>query len=516
MLALLPGLLVAALYEYHAHAAAGVFGFPLDDSWIHAQFARNLATGRGFTYTGGQWVSGSTAPGWTILLALSYALVRDAVVAGIVLGGLCQIATGYYAIRLTELFEVPRPVACLAGTLTVVTPIVVWGAVSGMEVPLAAALVLAGLYHHFRARDRSGIQRYVGVGLLGASALARPENLAVVAIVVVGELGGRTAIHERVRRFFLGSLVAALLFAPLVGFSYTTIGRPLPTTFYAKSGPGLVRAIDTGDSVMARRALLTFGPRSAASFWSILQDQLGWMAWLSVLGALVSLASQRRDLAFTIVATLVVVPYAMGLVAPQRLKPDNVRYAAQLVVITCPLVVLAVWRALRRPTLAILCLAAIAGVCAVRTAQRAPDFARSVKNIEELHVTTGRWISRHLPVDAVVAVNDVGAIAYFSGRRILDLEGLVSPDILPYRSLPDRGIRVVMDKRPNYLAIFPNWYPDISRSAALHEIHRVHISDNYISAGDTLIVYDTPWSRIAEMTGYNQAGVRLSATSERP
>jgi arabinofuranosyltransferase len=131
-------------------------------------------------------------------------------------------------------------------------------------------------------------------------------------------------------------------------------------------------------------------------------------------------------------------------------------------------------------------------------------------------VTTGRWISRHLPVDAVVAVNDVGAIAYFSGRRILDLEGLVSPDILPYRSLPDRGIRVVMDKRPNYLAIFPNWYPDISRSAALHEIHRVHISDNYISAGDTLIVYDTPWSRIAEMTGYNQAGVRLSATSERP
>ena len=47
---------------------AGAAGFPLDDSWIHLQFARNLAAGAGFSYNPGTPVAGSTAPLWTLLL----------------------------------------------------------------------------------------------------------------------------------------------------------------------------------------------------------------------------------------------------------------------------------------------------------------------------------------------------------------------------------------------------------------------------------------------------------------
>src|SRR5260370_32544312 len=35
------------------HAIAGAAGFPLDASWIHLQFARNLAEGAGFAYNPG-------------------------------------------------------------------------------------------------------------------------------------------------------------------------------------------------------------------------------------------------------------------------------------------------------------------------------------------------------------------------------------------------------------------------------------------------------------------------------
>ena len=48
----------------------GRLGWPLDDSWIHLQFARNLAAGRGLAYNSGELVTGSTAPLWTALLAL--------------------------------------------------------------------------------------------------------------------------------------------------------------------------------------------------------------------------------------------------------------------------------------------------------------------------------------------------------------------------------------------------------------------------------------------------------------
>jgi hypothetical protein len=494
--ALLPGAILSAWYVFTACTLSPHFGFPLDDSWIHAQFARNLATGRGFTYTGGQWVSGSTAPGWTVLLALGYLISRNIVVAAVVLGVCCQLAAGYYAARLTQLLGVPRSVALLAGTCVVITPVMVWGAVSGMEVTLAAALVLAGLDHHFRRRKESGPGRHVGMVLLGMSALARPESLAIIAIVLVGELFGSLPLRLRATRFVLASLAGGLPFLPLVVFSYVTIGHPLPTTFYAKSGPGIVRAAETRDWAMAMRNVTVFGPRAVRNFGVILLDQLSWGAWLSVLGLGTGIAvSSTRRATLTLLGILIFVPYAMGLTAPQRLKPDNVRYAAQLVVLAAPLVVAGAWRLSQgvRPAMALGLL--VLGLTAWRTEQKRLEYAQAVKNIQELHVVTARWISAHVPPDAIVAVNDVGAMAYFSGRRVLDLEGLVSPEVLPYRLLPDRATKVVAQFQPDYLVIFPHWYPDLAKAPEFREVQRVSITDNLISAGDTLVIYETPWAR---------------------
>ena len=55
----IPAVVVALGYEIAAWRAAGTIGFLLDDAWIHAQFARNIATGHGFSYTGDRWVAGS-------------------------------------------------------------------------------------------------------------------------------------------------------------------------------------------------------------------------------------------------------------------------------------------------------------------------------------------------------------------------------------------------------------------------------------------------------------------------
>lgn len=495
--ALLPGAALAAWYAFEAYRLSGTSGFPLDDSWIHAQFARNIATGRGFTYTGGEWVSGSTAPAWTLLLAVGYFFTRNIIVAAIALGLMCQAAVGWYALRLAELAGAPRPLAVLAGLCAGVTQAIVWGAVSGMEVPLASALVLAGMYYHFRWREERGVRTHAGSALLGVSALARPENLAIAGVVALSELVGRDRARVRLARCAGALGAAALAFAPLVAFSYATIGRPLPTTFYAKSGPGIVRAIETRDAAMAMRNVRTFGPRAVASFWLTLVEQWSWAAWLlvpAILGGIAAAGSRR--LTITVAAILVVVPYAMGLTAPQRLKPENVRYTAQLVVLGAPLVAAGLFVLLRRVAPAAALVAIAAGLAAFRAAGEAPVYAASVKNIQELHVTMGRWMAEHIPPGSRIAVNDVGAIAYFSRRRILDLEGLVSPEVLPYRIYSDRGLRVVSDMRPDYLAIFPAWYPDIVASGQFREIHRVSIAGNVVSAGDTMIVYRTPFSSV--------------------
>jgi hypothetical protein len=488
--AVIPGAVLAAWYATDAFRVTGAIGFPLDDSWIHAQFARNIATGRGFTYTGGQWVSGSTAPAWTLLLAAGYLITRHIVSAAFVLGVVCQGFAAYYALRLAERLGASRVAAALAGALVGVTPVLVWGAVSGMEVPLAAALALAGIYHHFSGRDAPGMRRHAGAALLGASALARPESLAIAGVVAVAELFGREPVKTRAGRSAQVLAVAAITFSPLVVFSFTTIGRPLPTTFYAKSGPGIVRAIETRDMAMAMRNVQTFGPRAVSNFWLTLVEQFSWAAWLLVpaaVGGIVAPSSRRVTL--TVLAVLIVVPYANGITAPQRLKPENVRYTAQLVVLVPPLMAVGLAGLLRRRTPLVVVLAVAAALTGWRAIQQAPVYATSVKNIQELHVRMGRWMAEHLPPGSRVAANDVGAIAYFSRRRILDLEGLVSPEVLPYRVHQDRGLRVVTDQQPDYLVIFPAWYPDIVASGEFREIYRVSIHDNIVSAGDTMIVY---------------------------
>ena len=60
-----------------------------DDAFITFRYARNLALGHGFVYNPGEWVLGTTAPAFGLLLAIPHLLGLSAaaryVVTGIVL-----------------------------------------------------------------------------------------------------------------------------------------------------------------------------------------------------------------------------------------------------------------------------------------------------------------------------------------------------------------------------------------------------------------------------------------------
>ena len=61
LIAILAPLITGGLY-YQATRVAGVdVGFPLDDSWIHAQYSRTIVEGRPFEYVEGERSMGSTS-----------------------------------------------------------------------------------------------------------------------------------------------------------------------------------------------------------------------------------------------------------------------------------------------------------------------------------------------------------------------------------------------------------------------------------------------------------------------
>jgi hypothetical protein len=76
--------------------------------------------------------------------------------------------------------------------------------------------------------------------------------------------------------------------------------------------------------------------------------------------------------------------------------------------------------------------------------------AWNVENINGMQRQLGEMAKRMTRPGDALAVNDVGAIGYFSDRYIVDLMGLVSP----LRSLPEN----LSQYKPRLLIIFPNWF----------------------------------------------------------
>src|SRR6266540_1324714 len=64
--------LIAVLFYLISSEVIFRIGFPLDDAWIHLTYARNLAEHGEWAFRLGESSAGSTAPLWTLLLAIGF------------------------------------------------------------------------------------------------------------------------------------------------------------------------------------------------------------------------------------------------------------------------------------------------------------------------------------------------------------------------------------------------------------------------------------------------------------
>jgi hypothetical protein len=68
-----------------------------------------------------------------------------------------------------------------------------------------------------------------------------------------------------------------------------------------------------------------------------------------------------------------------------------------------------------------------------------------------------------------VAAHDIGAIGYFAGRPVLDLAGLLSPEIVDLMDDPAALADHVLDSPAAYLVTAPGWpYQDLTERQDVH------------------------------------------------
>jgi hypothetical protein len=288
--------------------------------------------------------------------------------------------------------------------------------------------------------------------------------------------------------------VVALLVAPAAAFSLATVGSPVPATAAAKVEGGLLGLL----LGVAEPWMLTLGARP----WRFLVDWVGFLwaqhpllPFLLPVG-LLSLARQSRAL---VVPALVLVahPIGMALLAPYRGPSfQEGRYSAHLVPLAVVVALAGIswlWRERRRQWV-------IAGWLCLTLVSLWPAslrYAWAVQNINAMQVHLGEWVARNLPANARLALNDVGAIAFVSRREVVDLMGLVTPGIIPYRRSGEAGVLKYIEQAcPDYLIIFPAWFPHLAAlSDRFSPVYRVRLPRNTVAGADEMVVFETVWNR---------------------
>lgn len=425
-------------------------GFPLDDSWIHATYARNLATRGEWAFQVGHPSAGSTSPLWTILLVPGFwthlaPLWWSYLLGAVVLYGLAVLAE----ITARRTVAGYSPVLPWTGLFFAAEWHMLWAAASGMETLLQAFLSTAVL-----ALLISGSRRYLAMGLLtGISLWVRPDGLTLGAPVLLTILIVERTVHDRSRALASYLMGFGSLLLPYLLLNLRLSGTPMPNTFYAKqaeyavwqsrplpyrAGIVLVQLL-TGPAILLVPGMVVYGIHIIERRNVRMVAAAIWCAGFSLLYMLRLPAYQHARYLMPAMPML----FLFGLFGYLEFRETKALSRPHLMTQKAwPL-------ALALLTVGFLFLGARA-------------YAQDVGLIESEMVNTATWVAQRIPEQAIVAAHDVGALGYFDDHQLLDLAGLVSPEVVPF--MRDQAkLAAYLDRRgARYLIAFPSLYPELA------------------------------------------------------
>ena len=443
--------------------AAGVWGFALDDAWIHQTYARNLAATGQLAFIPGQPSAGSTSGVWTLLIALGYLARIDFKWWTYLLGAVCLVMTALGAWALTVLLFPGRPHAALAaGILCALEWHLIWSAASGMETVLFTALSLWLMVQinlpKFKSQNQ-GDDLLLGIWC-GVLALTRPEGLLLVGLALLAQVGLRGWTRRAAWTGLVWSVIGvAIPMVPWLAFNWLASGTPLPNTFYAKqreyaellASMSLAQRFGRVLAAPFVGAQVLMAPGLVAAAWSLvrhIKQPESWPRLVPLVWAIAHLTTYALRLPVTyqhgryeIPAIPVMIVFGVGgtvtllSLSDARLWVRVMSRAAALSVVITQLAFVVVG---------------------------ARAYATDVGIIEGEMVNVALWLNAHAAPDDLIAAHDIGAIGYFTQRPLLDLAGLVSPEVIPFIRDEARLGALARQRGAVYLVTFPSWYPRLT------------------------------------------------------
>lgn len=404
--------------------------FSYDDAYITYRYAWNLAQGEGLVYNPGQSHLGITTPLYAILLAASSKLLPTLPIpeSSGWLSGLFLLSCSLLTYLMVEGLEGPF-VAAIAATLVVLNPAL--ATTFGSEALLHLTLIMAAFYLYQKERVEIS-------ALFLALALLNRGDGAIPALIL-----GAHYIYKQ-RRMPLAAMIIYLLAAvPWLAFAALTYGSLLPSTLSAKMAQGrsgLWLGFFTGLGGWFQSFIK--GDFYAADY--LYKGDLAFLLSLPllILGLFYMLKGKRRWLLFFSWPALFTLGYALLGVS------FSPWYAAPIALALSVLAALGVaaiqprsrvllprkegtkgWRSTFGFVGAVFALCLVLPIMGGEIRFLSAVAGQLPLPREEIYIRIGRWLAENTEPDASVAAIEVGYIGYYSGRRIIDLVGLVTPGV---------------------------------------------------------------------------------------
>ncbi|MCH7878863.1 MAG: hypothetical protein IH914_06085 [candidate division Zixibacteria bacterium] len=416
-------LIVVGVRVYVALAGpAAIDTLAVDDALITYRYAENIAAGFGFVYNSGEHVLGTTTPLYTILLAL-FAIVGLSIplvslIMGLLASGLTGLTLYFFSLRLKlGAFSIAPPL------LYAVWPNAILSDISGLEVPLFTLGAILFFYLVMIGRYRLSA---LSAGLL---ALVRPEGLLLIALLFI--------FKYMIKRRKLRDVIveAAIIFAivtPWLIFAWIFFGSPIPNSIGAKLA--LYSGFSGGSFLERLYRLLSlhsvFGWIALIGWmWGLayllMRRFWGWLESLYMAITITALAVSDVNLFFWYKAPLgplFALFIGAGIAGALRLALNLSGYP-RIVWLSAALIILTALPFL--------------GARVERT--RLFTKAQSEIYLNQ-HKRAGEYLNEHARGGDIVVAEDIGYLGYTYRGRIIDRDGLVSPEAIAmgravYRSI---------------------------------------------------------------------------------
>ena len=385
-----------------------VTNYQVDDALITFRYAENLAAGNGFVYNIGERVCGTTTPLFTLLLAGLAVLGIPVPSAAITISVICAGVTTFALARFGQ-ESGAGATAFLPAILYSLYPRSLISDISGLETALFTMLIVLTMYQLIR--------RHYNTAAIaaGVAALTRPEGIGLVAVVMF------VALVERVPRIWKVFAFPFVLISGWLVFAYSYFGTAIPNSLsakavlYQKAGTDVFGRVGELMTLGPDLGLLAFGVLICLTIWlAIKQDRIAWIGLT-----------------------------AIGLVAGLAIFPPRIFYWYAAPGLPLIFVVIArccamLGRRFKLRGIMLFISIAIAISLAFVSCAKISALNSEMAWYSSNHIAAAEYLNAHADANDTVLAEDIGHFGYHFRGKIIDRDGLVSPQVIEYNRRNDQ------------------------------------------------------------------------------